>query len=223
MNNKAFKSLPGNMFRENVGSGDRTYLKWGMVVLASVGLLIAIGAVVYSLIKSDVPDPKTADIKTLSEFTKTDTFREMNSRDRTKYLKDMTKSFESLSMAEQKDMAKYVKNLRRTDRKGHLTFAINFASGISEQLDGKSEEEQNAQVRRMMQVAETLQGGRAGAQKEYDRNFYPDGTPCNRGRFMRDIRRDRKVMLRSTTAVQRVKMIRAARKILQEAHNRYGD
>jgi len=211
------------MFRENVGSGDRTYLKWGIVVLASIGLVVAIGVVVYSLIKSDIPDPKKDDIKTLVGFTKTDTFLEMNSRDRSKYLKDMTQSFESLSLKEQKDMAKDIQNLRRTNRKAHLTFAINFASGISEQLDGKSEEEQRARVKGMMQVAEVLQGGRKKAQREYDRNFYRDGTPRNRERFMQDVRRDSKVLLTTTTAVQRMKMIRASKTILQEAHNKYGD
>jgi len=223
MNNKLSKQVPDRMFRENVGSGDRTYLKWGIVVLASIGLVVAIGVVVYSLIKSDIPDPKKDDIKTLVGFTKTDTFLEMNSRDRSKYLKDMTQSFESLSLKEQKDMAKDIQNLRRTNRKAHLTFAINFASGISEQLDGKSEEEQRARVKGMMQVAEVLQGGRKKAQREYDRNFYRDGTPRNRERFMQDVRRDSKVLLTTTTAVQRMKMIRASKTILQEAHNKYGD
>ena len=223
MSSKSSKQLPDRIFRENVASGERTYLKWSMLILASVGLVVAIGVVVYSLITPDVPDPKKADFKTLAEFTKTDTFREMNSSDRSKYLKDMTANFESLSREEQKDMAKYFDNLRRTDRKGHLTFVLNFASGISEQLDGMSEQQQKQHVSNMMQVAETMQGGRDKAQRDYDRRYYRDGTPRNRKRFMRDVRRDREVVLKSTTAVQRVKMIRAAKKILQEAHDRYGD
>ncbi len=222
MSGKNMKPLPDSMFRENV-SGDKTYLKWGMVVLASVALIIAIGVIIYSMIKPDAPDPKTADIKTLVDFTKTDAFLEMNSKDRSKYLKDMTQNFDSLDHDKRAEMKQYLDDLRQKDRKGHTTVMLGIAAGMSEQMDGMSEDQQRAHVQNMIKAAEMMRGGRDNAQAEYDRRFHSDGTAHNHERLMKEMVRDRDLVLKTTTAVQRAKMMRTARMMLQEAHSRYGE
>lgn len=192
-----------------------------MIGLAVAGLAVSATVGIYALAENAIPDPQKSDIKTTVKFIMEDQkFLEMNSRDRRKFVDSVVNRFAAMNGQERAEAADSYKLLRRRDKTRSKIFWMTFISNKSDEYDKLSPQKKTQYIDKFIGRMEMI--GMSGRMRRgYEKML---SSQCSRQVLEKRLARNKpnvKLLLEKTTAVERAKISRMTKDVIERLHYRY--